>query len=232
MNNIPYPYLPIQPNQHILTPSLQDQGPNPFAININSATKQNNNFRTTLWTGDYLQTTLMSLNPGEDIGLEIHPYVDQFLRIEQGQGLLQMGKSKDNLNYQWLVFDDSAIFIPANTWHNIKNIGNIPLKLYSIYAPPNHLPNTVHHTKAEAMEEPHDIYFGKSPDELVKLSEYLVNEGLKDVQRGVNMRHILQEFITMGILVGKGFTPEDAYKTVEEWERNGHSKLLQQSKIQ
>jgi mannose-6-phosphate isomerase-like protein (cupin superfamily) len=129
---------------------LQDYGPNPFVININEAAKQNNTYRTALWTGNHLQLTLMSLNPGEDIGLEIHPNVDQFLRIEQGQGIMQMGKSKDNLNLQWQVFDDSAIFIPAGTWHNLTNIGNIPLKLYSIYAPPNHPFGTVDRTKADA----------------------------------------------------------------------------------
>lgn len=79
---------------------LRDYGPNPFVNNINEATKQNNTYRTALWTGDFLQLTLMSLNPGEDIGLEMHPDVDQFLRIEQGQGVTQMGVSKDQLNFQ------------------------------------------------------------------------------------------------------------------------------------
>ncbi len=74
---------------------LKDYGANPFVININEASKQNNTYRTALWTGKHLQLTLMSLNPGEDIGLEMHPNVDQFLRIEQGQGVTQMGKSKD-----------------------------------------------------------------------------------------------------------------------------------------
>ncbi len=97
----------------------------------------------------------MSLNPGEDIGLEIHPDVDQFLRIEQGQGIVQMGKSKDNLSFQRNVYEDSAIMVPARTWHNLTNIGNTPLKLYSIYAPPNHPFGTVHTTKAEAIESEH-----------------------------------------------------------------------------
>lgn len=225
-----------QHNYYGSTTELKDYGANPFVININTAAKQNNNFRTALWTGEHLQLTLMSINPGEDIGLEIHPDVDQFLRIEQGQGFVQMGKSKDHLNYQWTVFDDSAIFVPAGTWHNVTNIGNVPLKLYSIYAPPNHPFGTVHRTKVEAMKMEEGLghgnkkYFGKTPDEWVKHTEFLVNEGLEDVKRGINMKHILQEFILMGILVGKGFTPEQAYKTVEEWERTGESKLLQQSK--
>ncbi|WP_245154038.1 cupin domain-containing protein [Jeotgalibacillus proteolyticus] len=133
----------------ISTP-LTDYGPQPFVININAATKQNNTFRTALWTGKHLQVTLMSINPGEDIGLEIHPEVDQFLRIEQGRGMVQMGSDPNNLSYQRHVFDDSAIMIPAGTWHNVTNTGNIPLKLYSIYAPPNHPFGTVHPTKADA----------------------------------------------------------------------------------
>ncbi len=130
---------------------LKDYGRNPFVVNINEATKQNNTYRTALWTGTYLQVTLMSLGVGEDIGLEMHPNVDQFLRIEQGQGIVQMGKNKDHLNFKRNVFDDSAIFIPAGTWHNLTNTGNIPLKLYSIYAPPNHPFGTIHMTKADAI---------------------------------------------------------------------------------
>ena len=131
--------------------ALTDHGPEPFTINIDQATKQNNTFRTVLWTGDHLQLTLMSINPGEDIGLEIHPNIDQFLRIEQGQGLVKMGQSKDNLNYQKRVCAGYAFIIPAGTWHNLINTGNIPLKLYSIYAPPQHPKGTVHQTKADAM---------------------------------------------------------------------------------
>ncbi|EJR97332.1 cupin domain-containing protein [Bacillus mycoides] len=131
--------------------SLKDYGSEPFVVNINEATKQNNTYRTALWTGKHLQVTLMSINVGEDIGLEIHPNVDQFLRIEQGQGIVQMGKSKDNLNFKRNAYDDFAIMIPAGTWHNVTNTGNIPLKLYSIYAPPNHPFGTVHVTKTDAL---------------------------------------------------------------------------------
>lgn len=129
---------------------LKDYGPKPFVVNINEATKQNNTFRTALWTGEHLQVTLMSINPGEDIGLEIHPHLDQFLRIEEGQGIVKMGNRKDKLDFQRRVSDDFAIMIPAGTWHNIINTGDIPLKLYSIYAPPQHPHGTVHKTKAEA----------------------------------------------------------------------------------
>lgn len=132
------------------SPILKDHGGEPFVVNINQVAKQNNNYRTTIWTGNHLQVTLMSINIGEDIGLEIHPNVDQFLRIEEGQGLVQMGKSKDNLNFVKNVGEDYAIIVPAGTWHNVTNTGNTPLKLYSIYAPPNHPFGTVHRTKAEA----------------------------------------------------------------------------------
>ncbi|MFD2616083.1 cupin domain-containing protein [Terrilactibacillus laevilacticus] len=131
--------------------SLKDYGAKPFVININEASRQNNTFRTALWTGTHLQVTLMSLGIGEDIGLEMHPNVDQFLRIEQGQGIVQMGKNKNNLTFKRNVYDDFAIVVPAGTWHNVTNTGNIPLKLYSIYAPPNHPFGTVHVTKADAL---------------------------------------------------------------------------------
>ncbi|MER2038872.1 MAG: cupin domain-containing protein [Solibacillus sp.] len=127
---------------------LKDYGKNPFVTNIEEATKRNNTYRTALWTGDHLQLTLMSINPGEDIGLEVHPHVDQFIRIEQGQGIVQMGKSKDHLNFRQMVFEDFAIFVPAGTWHNVTNTGNSPIKLYTIYAPPNHPFGTVQPTKA------------------------------------------------------------------------------------
>lgn len=134
---------------------LIDYGPNPFAINIEKATKQNEAFRTALWTGEHLQLTLMSLNPNEDIGLEMHPNDDQFIRIEEGRGIVQMGDSEDNLDFEEMVVDDFIFIIPAGKWHNLTNIGNTPLKLYSIYAPPNHPYGTVHETKAEAEAAEH-----------------------------------------------------------------------------
>ncbi len=129
---------------------LQDYGPEPFVVNINEVTKQNNTFRTALWTGDNLQVTLMSINVGEDIGLEVHPTGDQFIRIEEGQGLVKMGDRKDKLDFQQKIYDDFAIMIPAGKWHNIINTGNKPLKLYAIYAPPEHPHSTVHKTKSDA----------------------------------------------------------------------------------
>ena len=69
------------------------------------------------------------IDVGEDIGLEMHPNVDQFLRIEQGQGIIRIGKIKKNLNFERNVYDDSAIMIPDGTWHNLNNTGNTPLKI-------------------------------------------------------------------------------------------------------
>ncbi|MHC1683994.1 MAG: cupin domain-containing protein [Clostridiaceae bacterium] len=139
-----------QPVEDTTPIELKDYGPQPYVVDINAATKQNNTFRTALWTGKHLQVTLMSLNVGEDIGLEIHPNVDQFLRVEDGQGIVRMGNNRNNLDFQAAVSDDFAIMIPAGKWHNIINTGNTPLKIYSIYAPPQHPSGTVHETKADA----------------------------------------------------------------------------------
>jgi len=138
-------------HKHLI--ELKDYGAAPFVVNINEAAKQNNNFRTTLWTGNHLQLALMSIPVGGDIGLEIHPNVDQFIRIEEGQGLVKMGQSKDYLDFQENVYNDYAIIIPAGRWHNLINTGNIPIKLYTIYAPPNHPFGTIHVTKEEAEAE-------------------------------------------------------------------------------
>jgi len=133
---------------------IKDYGPEPFVVNIEEATNQNNTYRTALWTGNHLQITLMSIVVGGDIGLEVHPHTDQFIRIEEGQGLVQMGDSEYNLDFQRKVYDDFAFIVPAGKWHNLINTGNKPIKLYSIYAPPQHPHGTVHETKeiAEASE--------------------------------------------------------------------------------
>ncbi len=134
---------------------LRDYGPEPFVINIEQAAKQNNTFRTALWTGKYLQLTLMSIGVGEDIGLEMQPNLDQFIRIEEGQGIVLMGNERNKFDFQRRFYDDYVIFIPAGTWHNIINTGYKPIKLYSIYAPPQHPHGTVHRTKAEAEADEH-----------------------------------------------------------------------------
>lgn len=166
LSNIPMPYMnytnqnhsPAEETAKKHTINLKDYGADPFAINIKQATLQNNNFRLALWTGKHLQITLMCINPGEDIGLELHPNTDQFIRIEQGQGIVKMGDKKDNLDFQARVYDDFAFVIPAGKWHNLINTGNVPIKLYSIYAPSQHPKGTIHETKAiaEAAEEGHN----------------------------------------------------------------------------
>ena len=122
-------------------------------LNIDEYTRFNNNFRTTIWTGRYLQVTLMSIPVKETIGLEIHPNNDQFLKVVSGDAIVQMGKNRNNLTYQRRVKEGYAIIVPSNTYHNIINVGNRPLKLYSVYAPIKHKPGTIHKTKKEALEE-------------------------------------------------------------------------------
>ncbi|WHX24546.1 cupin domain-containing protein [Virgibacillus halodenitrificans] len=149
----PHGYAPFVPNNHLPLEEtrLKDYGKQPYVINIEEAAKRNNNFRTAIWTGDNLQVTVMSIPVGGDVGLEVHPDVDQFLRIEEGQGVVQMGNTESNLNFQRQVTEDYAIMVPAGKWHNLINTGNIPLKLYTIYAPPEHPFGTIHRTQEESM---------------------------------------------------------------------------------
>lgn len=153
-----YPYnmqqfMAYQQQEYYRPLVIKDYGPQPFVININEAAQINNTFRTALWTGDHLQVTLMNINVGDDIGTEIHSDTDQFLRIEAGQGIVRMRNDSNNLNFERSISDDTAIMVPAGTWHNVINTGNVPLKIYSIYAPPHHPVGTVHRTKAEALIE-------------------------------------------------------------------------------
>ena len=139
-----------------MTFNFEDRGKQPVVENIEDWTKANENYRTTVWTGEKMQLTLMTIQPGDDIGLEVHPDVDQFLRIESGKGLCQMGPAEDNLNFEKEVEDDFAILVPANTWHNVINTGDKPLKLYTLYAGPDHLPGTVHPTHQDAIDDPNE----------------------------------------------------------------------------
>lgn len=147
------PYLNGHPKSRSMpnaTQVIKDYGPSPFVVDIEKVTEANDTFRTALWTGEHLQLTLMSIPPKESIGLEMHDYLDQFIRVEEGKGLVMMGYQPDQLTLQQPVSGSDAFIIPAGTWHNLVNTGTTPLKLYSIYAPPQHPFGTVHQTKADA----------------------------------------------------------------------------------
>ena len=97
----------------------------------------------------------MRLGPGDDIGRECHPQLDQLLRIEQGQARVELGRTEDAVDETHDVEDDWAIIVPAGVWHNVVNTGTSDVKLYSLYSPPEHPPETVHRTKAEAEAAEH-----------------------------------------------------------------------------
>ena len=117
---------------------------------IEQATLGNDNFRTVLFTGEHLQITVMSIPQGGEIGKEVHPDNDQFLRLEQGDARIELGSSEDSIEESHEVKADWAAIIPAGVWHNVVNIGWDELKLYSLYAPPHHPDGTVHATKADS----------------------------------------------------------------------------------
>jgi mannose-6-phosphate isomerase-like protein (cupin superfamily) len=117
---------------------------------IERATIDNSTFRTVVFTGDHTQLTVMRLAPGEDIGREAHHDRDQFLRVEEGRARVELGLTEEAIEETHDVEDDWAVIVPAGVWHNVVNTGTSDLKLYSLYSPPEHPPNTVHETKADA----------------------------------------------------------------------------------
>ena len=117
---------------------------------IERATLDNTTFRKVLFTGEHTQLTVMRLAQGEDIGREVHQDHDQFLRLEQGEGRVELGTTEDAVEERHDVRADWAIIVPAGIWHNVVNAGADEVKLYSLYSPPEHPPNTVHRTKADA----------------------------------------------------------------------------------
>jgi len=137
--------------------TLQDIGPNPQSFDIQAATNANTDYRSVAWSGRYLQVTLMSIPVGGDIGLEAHPQTDQFLRLDAGQGRVQMGASKDDLTIVQDVTDGWCVLVPAGTWHNITNTGSTPMQLYTIYAPAHHRPGAVQATAAAAAADKRDL---------------------------------------------------------------------------
>ncbi len=115
-----------------------------FVGDIEKLTTENTDFRRVLYTGKHLQLVLMTLAPGEEIGEEVHEDRDQFLRLEAGAGEVWIDGNRSQ------VKDDDAIIVPAGARHNVVNTGATPLRLYTLYAPPEHRDGTVHVTKAEA----------------------------------------------------------------------------------
>jgi mannose-6-phosphate isomerase-like protein (cupin superfamily) len=122
---------------------------------IERETLDNDTFRTVVFTGEHTQLTVMRLAVGEDIGWEVHPDNDQFIRIEQGNARVELGRTEDQVDETHDVEDDWAIIVPAGLWHNVVNTGDREVKLYSLYSPPEHPPNTVHRTKADAEAAEH-----------------------------------------------------------------------------
>ncbi|MGZ5383606.1 MAG: cupin domain-containing protein [Acidimicrobiia bacterium] len=123
--------------------------------NIEAVTLENTNFRTVIYTGKHSQLTVMSIPPGGEVGWEAHGHLDQFLRLEAGKARLDLGSNKDRVDESHDIEDDWALIVPAGTWHNVVNTGDVDLKLYSIYSPPQHPDGTVHRTKAEADADEH-----------------------------------------------------------------------------
>lgn len=124
--------------------------------NIEAVTRDNTNFRTVIHTGKFSQLTVMSVPPGGEVGWESHSTLDQFLRLEQGKARVDFGRTGDAVDESHEIEDDWALIVPAGLWHNVVNIGDEDVKLYSIYSPPQHPDGTVHKTKAEADADEHD----------------------------------------------------------------------------
>jgi mannose-6-phosphate isomerase-like protein (cupin superfamily) len=117
-----------------------------FVGDIEKLTEKNNYFRQVLFTGKHTQLVVMCLQPGEEIGNEVHDTVDQFFRIEEGEARFVFGGSEEHL-----VHDGEAVVVPAGTFHNVINASKVEsLKLYTLYSPPNHPDGTVHKNKEEA----------------------------------------------------------------------------------
>lgn len=128
-----------------------------FVDDIEDRTEENSYFRRVLYTGKNLQLVLMALKPGEEIGEEVHTDRDQFFRVETGKGEVWIDGNKTKIE------GDTGIVVPAGARHNVMNTGDEPLKLYTIYAPPEHAEGTVHKTKAEA-EASKEHFDGKTTE--------------------------------------------------------------------
>ena len=128
-----------------------------FAENIEKLTEDNSDFRRVLYTGKNLQLVLMAIAPGDEIGAEIHHDRDQFFRFEEGEGEVWI----DGVATR--VKADDGVVVPAGAKHNVVNSGSEPLRLYTIYGPPEHIDGTVHRTKAEA-DAAHEHFDGRTTE--------------------------------------------------------------------
>lgn len=120
-----------------------------FCDDIEKLTEANEDFRRVLYTGEHLQLVLMTLQAGEEIGEEVHPDRDQFFRIEEGEGTIDIDGRENR------VEDDFAVIVPAGARHNVRNIGSMALRFYTLYGPPEHKDGIVQATKAEAEARHH-----------------------------------------------------------------------------
>jgi len=128
-----------------------------FVDDIEKLTEENTDFRRVLYTGKNLQLVLMTLRPGEEIGAEVHEDRDQFFRVEMGEGEILIDGNVS------AVRSDMAMIVPAGARHNVRNTGDEPLKLYTIYGPPEHRDGVVRATKAEA-EASEEHFDGKTTE--------------------------------------------------------------------
>lgn len=124
-----------------------------YCDNIERLTIGNDDFRRVLYTGGHLQLVLMTLQPGEEIGAEVHDAIDQFFRFEQGSGVVDIDGRENP------VEDDFAVIVPAGSRHNVRNTGDRPLRFYTLYGPPEHKDRLVQSTQAEAEARHHDEEF-------------------------------------------------------------------------
>lgn len=129
-----------------------------FVEHIEDLTEQNDDFRRVLYTGIHLQLVLMALKPGDEIGEEIHGDRDQFFRVESGSGEVWI----DGRRHQ--IKSDMAMLVPAGARHNVINTGDKPLKLYTLYGPPEHRDGVVHRTRADA-EANEEHFDGQTTEE-------------------------------------------------------------------
>ncbi len=139
---------------HNSTPPV-DEGARPAVLSLWETARENNDFRRTLWTGEHLQLTVMCIPQGEDIGTEMHPRLDQLIRVEEGYASVRFGSCRSGIREMGRMGAGDAVLIPAGTYHNLTNVGRSPLRLSSVYAPPAHARGTVHLTKEEALGEEH-----------------------------------------------------------------------------